>query len=78
MLLPTLNPYVRIVCSNAPCVADALRVRSAERVTLQPLDGIALRHAQNHAIHLPLVMKGSTLLASNFVADLAPAQHHPR
>lgn len=64
-LSPGDNPYVRIVCTSAPCVADALHVRSAERynngapaerVTLQPLDGIVLR-AQNHIVYLPLVLR---------------------
>ncbi|MCX7607800.1 MAG: carbohydrate binding domain-containing protein, partial [Anaerolineales bacterium] len=53
-LVPAQKPYVRLVCSGAPCVADALHLRSAARynngqpvteVTLAPLDGIILKRS---------------------------------
>lgn len=56
---------------GAPCVADALHIRSAkrynngapaERVTLQPLDGIILQRTQAPAhrfVYLPLVLKNN-------------------
>ncbi len=62
---PAQDPYVRLVCSGAPCVADALHVRSAARynngqpvssVTLASLDGIVLQRADNR-LYLPLVMR---------------------
>jgi hypothetical protein len=55
LLSPDDDPYVRLVCSGgAPCVADALHVRSvaryndgspADQVTLYPLDGIVLQRS---------------------------------
>lgn len=63
---PTRAPYVRLVCSDAPCVADALHVRSAARynngqpvtsVTLAPLDGIVLQCSRQR-VYLPLVLRG--------------------
>lgn len=66
LLSPEHHPYVRIVCTGAPCVADALHVQSAERynnsalaerVTLQPLDGIILQRVQSYSTYLPLILK---------------------
>ena len=66
LLAPGSNAYVRLVCSGAPCIADALYVRSAARyndgslaatVTLQPLDGIVLQNSNTINNFLPLVMK---------------------
>ncbi|MFZ6028747.1 MAG: LamG-like jellyroll fold domain-containing protein [Chloroflexota bacterium] len=64
---PAQQPYVRLVCSGAaPCVADALHVRSAARynngrpvtsVTLAPLDGIVLARRAGGQVYLPLVQK---------------------
>lgn len=63
---PNINTYVRLVCSGAPCIADALYIRSAVRhndgspastVTLPPLDGIILQNSKATDIFLPLVVK---------------------
>jgi len=66
-LSPGDDPYLRVVCSgSAPCVADALHIRSsarynngapAQRVILQPLDGIVLQRAWT--VYLPLVLRHS-------------------
>jgi hypothetical protein len=53
-LAPGDNAFVRLTCSGAPCVADAVYLESAARyndgsavseITLAPLDGIILRRA---------------------------------
>ncbi|MDW8065613.1 MAG: LamG-like jellyroll fold domain-containing protein [Anaerolineae bacterium] len=62
---PAQSPYVRLRCSGAPCVADALHVRSAARynngqpasvVTLAPFDGIILQRL-NWRLYLPLALR---------------------
>lgn len=62
---PAKSPYVRLICSGAPCVADALHIRSAARynngepatsVTLAPLDGIVLQRDNSH-LYLPLLLR---------------------
>ncbi|MBC7227449.1 MAG: carbohydrate binding domain-containing protein [Thermoflexales bacterium] len=62
---PAQSPYVRLVCSGAPCVADALHLRSAARynngqpapvVTLAPLDGIILQR-ETGRVYLPLILR---------------------
>lgn len=62
---PAKSPYVRLVCSGAPCVADALHIRSAARynngqavtsITLAPLDGIVLQR-DNPRLYLPLLLR---------------------
>ncbi len=64
---PGDQPYVRLICQgSAPCLADALHLRSrarynhgaiAEQVTLQPMDGIVLQRVaaceENCTIYLP-------------------------
>ncbi len=67
LLAPEDGAYVRLTCgSSAPCIADALHLRSRARyndgspaavVTLQPLDGIVLRRSGEFAVYLPLVSK---------------------
>jgi hypothetical protein len=65
-LSPSTNAYVRLRCQGAPCIADALYLRSRARyndgslastVTLQPLDGIVLQRAGRYPIYLPIVMR---------------------
>ncbi|MCS7259324.1 MAG: carbohydrate binding domain-containing protein [Anaerolineae bacterium] len=65
-LRPSPTPYVRLVCSGAPCVADALHLRSTARynngqaastITLAPLDGIILQRGQG--VYLPLIRKSN-------------------
>jgi hypothetical protein len=63
---PADQPYIRLVCSGgAPCVADALHIRSAARynngqatawITLQPLDGIVLRRLP-WRLYLPILRR---------------------
>jgi len=63
-LSPNKMNYVRMYCQGeAPCLADALHLRSraryndgspAEKVTLQPLDGVILRRFKGSAVYLPL------------------------
>jgi hypothetical protein len=65
-LSPGHENYVRLVCQGeAPCVADALHVRSRARyndgsavqtVTLQPMDGIVLSNFEWSESFLPFVM----------------------
>jgi hypothetical protein len=60
--------YVRMYCQGeAPCLADALHLRSearyndgssTEKVTLQPLDGIILARLTAPNIYLPILLKG--------------------
>jgi hypothetical protein len=66
LLSPSDNAYVRLTCQGAPCVADALYLRSraryndgspAEIVTLQPLDGIVLQRGWGNRVYLPVVVK---------------------
>ncbi len=61
---PAQSPYLRLVCAGAPCVADALHIRSATRynngqavtsVTLASLDGIILQRL-NRRLYLPLIL----------------------
>jgi hypothetical protein len=64
-LSPGNGNYVRMVCQGeAPCLADALHLRSqaryndgspAEQVTLQPMDGIILAGFRGDYFYLPLV-----------------------
>jgi hypothetical protein len=63
-LAPSDNAYVRVKCAGAPCVADALYLRSQARyndgslattVTLQPLDGIVLQRAWSNRVYLPVL-----------------------
>jgi hypothetical protein len=63
-LAPADNAYVRINCQGAPCVADALHLRSlsryndgsyVDRVFLQPLDGIILMREAAHNLFLPII-----------------------
>jgi len=65
-LSPSSNAYVRLRCQGAPCIADALYLRSHARyndgslamtVTLQPLDGIVLQRAGSHWLYLPIIRK---------------------
>jgi hypothetical protein len=65
-LSPADNAYVRVKCTGAPCVADALYLRSRARyndgslattVTLQPLDGIVLQRAWSNRVYLPILRK---------------------
>lgn len=65
-LSPSDNAYVRVKCAGAPCVADALYLRSRTRyndgslattVTLQPLDGIVLQRAWGNRVYLPVLRK---------------------
>jgi hypothetical protein len=65
-LSPSSNAYVRLRCQGAPCIADALYLRSGARyndgslaltVTLQPLDGIVLQRAGSHWLYLPVIRK---------------------
>ncbi|MBI5566880.1 MAG: carbohydrate binding domain-containing protein, partial [Chloroflexi bacterium] len=65
-LSPSSNAYVRLRCQGAPCIADALYVRSRARyndgslamtVTLQPLDGIVLQRVGSHWLYLPIIRK---------------------
>ncbi len=66
-LSPNNINYVRMHCqSEAPCIADALHLRSraryndgssAKNVTLQPLDGIVLARSKGSDVYLPLVLK---------------------
>jgi hypothetical protein len=62
-LSPDDQNYVRMYCEGeAPCLADALHIRSraryndgspATKVTLQPLDGIILTRRKTHGTSLP-------------------------
>jgi hypothetical protein len=65
-LSPSDNAYVRLTCQGAPCVADALYLRSraryndgspAQTVTLQSLDGIVLQCEGRNRVYLPLILK---------------------
>ena len=66
-LSPADAPYVRMTCQGpAPCIADALHVRSQARyndgspagqVTLQPMDGIVLLRVWPYQVFLPLVAR---------------------
>jgi hypothetical protein len=66
-LSPDNTTYVRMYCEGeAPCVADALHLRSraryndgspTEKVTLEPLDGIILRRSTGPDVYLPLILK---------------------
>jgi hypothetical protein len=65
-LSPSSNAYVRLRCQGAPCIADALYLRSQARyndgslaptVTLQPLDGIVLQREGHYRIYLPIVRR---------------------
>jgi hypothetical protein len=65
-LSPSANAYVRLRCQGAPCIADALYLRSRARyndgslaptVTLQPLDGIVLQRAGRYPIYLPVIAR---------------------
>lgn len=65
-LSPGNENYVRMHCQGeAPCLADALHIRSraryndgtpAEKVTLQSLDGIILRGLNGSQVFLPLIL----------------------
>ncbi|MFN8454765.1 MAG: carbohydrate binding domain-containing protein [Anaerolineae bacterium] len=67
-LSPNQINYIRMRCQGgAPCLADAVHVRSraryndgsaAEKVTLQPLDGIILSRFKTSGIYLPVILKG--------------------
>ena len=69
-LSPDDKPYVRMRClGQAPCVADALHLRSraryndgaaATQVTLKPLDGTILARLAAPSIFLPVVKKQDT------------------
>ncbi len=64
---PADEPYVRLTCEGShPCIADALHLRSraryndgsvAERVKLQPMDGIVLRRERTYDVLLPMIVK---------------------
>jgi hypothetical protein len=64
---PSDLPYVRLTCQGgAPCIADALHVRSEARynngspvgqITLPPMDGIVLQREWAHSVFLPLVFR---------------------
>jgi hypothetical protein len=66
-LSPNNVNYVRMYCQGeAPCLADALHLRSrvryndgspARKVTLQPLDGIILTRSNGSDVYLPVVLK---------------------
>ncbi len=65
-LSPSASAYVRLRCQGAPCIADALYLRSRARyndgslattVTLQPLDGIVLQRTGNNWVYLPIIRK---------------------
>lgn len=66
-LSPNNMNYVRMYCQGeAPCLADALHLRSraryndgspARKVTLRPLDGIILRRSNGSDVYLPVVLK---------------------
>ncbi len=66
-LAPGDQPYVRLTCQgNAPCIADALHLRSQARyndgapagqIVLQPTDGIVLRRAWANDVYLPIVVR---------------------
>jgi hypothetical protein len=74
LVAPADAAYVRLVCDGAaPCVADALYLRSSARyndgstagaVTLAPLDGILLQRVPAVAptIYLPLIVQGKPQL----------------
>ncbi len=84
-LAPGDGAYVRLVCdAAAPCVADALHLRSWARyndgspagdVALAPLDGIVLRRvpAVAPAIYLPLILGGALQL--NWMPDSANCRY---
>jgi hypothetical protein len=67
LLSPDKLNYVRMYCQGkAPCLADALHLRSqaryndgsyVDKVTLQPLDGIILSSSNRPHVYLPLVVK---------------------
>jgi hypothetical protein len=71
-LSPNNTNYVRIYCQGgAPCIADALHLRSraryndgsaARQVTLQPLDGIILARSIQSDSYLPIVLRSSQSL----------------
>jgi hypothetical protein len=63
-LLPGDHAMVRVRCQGAPCVADALHMRSLSRyndgspahtVILQPLDGIILQRQPGYQLFLPVI-----------------------
>jgi hypothetical protein len=63
-LLPGDHAMVRVRCQGAPCVADALHMRSLSRyndgspartVVLQPLDGIILQRQPGYQLFLPVI-----------------------
>ncbi len=65
---PADEPYVRLVCDPqaGACIADALHLRSqaryndgsvAERIALQPMDGIVLRREWAYDVFLPLIVR---------------------
>jgi hypothetical protein len=66
-LSPNNMNYVRMQCQGgAPCLADALHIRSqaryndgssATKVTLQPLDGVILTRLKGSDVYLPLLLK---------------------
>ena len=66
-LAPGQGAHVRVRCDGAaPCIADALHVRSRARyndgsealiVFLQPMDGIILARIPPHSVYLPIVLK---------------------
>ena len=61
------DPFVRLTCAgSAPCIADALHLRSwaryndgsrAEVITLQPMDGIILEREWAYNTFLPFVVR---------------------
>ncbi|MFN8595742.1 MAG: carbohydrate binding domain-containing protein, partial [Anaerolineae bacterium] len=65
-LSPLAKAYVRLRCQGAPCIADAIYLRSwaryndgslAPSVTLQPLDGIVLQREGRYRVYLPIVWR---------------------
>jgi hypothetical protein len=62
-LTPADDAFVRLRCDgDAPCIADALHVRSATRyndgslasvVELAPMDGIVLKRVDRYAVYIP-------------------------
>lgn len=83
-LAPGQDAHVRLTCSGAPCVADALHLRSASRyndgslaafVTLAPMDGIVLARVPAVApdIYLPLIIAGGAEL--HWTADPANCRY---
>lgn len=85
-LAPGQDAHVRLICSGAPCVADALHLRSAGRyndgspaatVTLAPLDGIVLARvpAVPSDLYLPLITAAGADLKSQISNDSAPVRN---